>query len=71
MRHLGYLDQAGTLEASKQKFQKYNVSFKLDSELAPWLDVNTRITFNRTDNNDPANVAMEVRNLLNDLRPLI
>lgn len=54
---LGYLDQAGTLEASKQKFQKYNVSFKLDSELAPWLDVNTRITFNRTDNNDPASVS--------------
>ncbi|WBS74541.1 TonB-dependent receptor [Elizabethkingia meningoseptica] len=69
---LGYLDQAGTLAASNQKYQKYNILFKLDSELAPWLDVNTRITFNRTDNNDPAGVSYGSAEILkNDLRPIM
>lgn len=67
---LGYLDQGGTLEASKQKFKRYNVSFKLNSELTPWLDVNTRIAFNRTDNNDPASIQIgSSERISSDLRP--
>ncbi|HFK5527934.1 TPA: SusC/RagA family TonB-linked outer membrane protein [Elizabethkingia anophelis] len=69
---LGYLDQAGTLDASKQKYQRYNVSFKLDSELAPWLDVNTRIAFNRTDDNNPTDITIaSSERISTDLRPLM
>jgi TonB-linked SusC/RagA family outer membrane protein len=68
---LGYLDQKGILRITNQDFKRYNASLKVNSEVTKWLDVNFRMSLNRTENYNASNMnraGVESR-IGNDLRP--
>lgn len=52
---LGYLNQKGLLRHGDDGLKRYNVTAKVNAELASWVDLNYSMRFVRTDNWRPRN----------------
>ena len=71
----GAFTQKGVLKVSNQRFNRYNASLGLNSEVAKWLDVNFKMTLNRKENDQPANTsyrnAFSPERFASDLSPIM
>ncbi|NII29789.1 TonB-dependent receptor [Pseudoflavitalea sp. X16] len=69
---LGYFNQKGLLKIGNEKVERYNAGLKLNTEATTWLDLNFRMSLNRTQSNKP-NVAshggLSTGWISGDLRP--
>lgn len=52
---LGYLDQSGLLRHGSDGLKRYNVTAKVNAELASWVDFSYNLRYVRTDNWRPTN----------------
>ncbi|PWJ57942.1 TonB-linked SusC/RagA family outer membrane protein [Dyadobacter jejuensis] len=69
---LGLLSQKGILKITDQRFKRYNASLKLNTEVTKWLDLNFKMSLNRTENNtasDRNRTGMAESRIGGDLRP--
>lgn len=54
----GFLDQKGIFEEANTRFKRYNVNAVVNSKITSWLEANVKISFNRKENNQPANTPL-------------
>lgn len=65
----GYFNQEGLLKAAKQDFNRYNASLRINSDIKPWLNLNSRLLINRVDDNSPASTGIgSVESIFRDSR---
>lgn len=71
---LGFFNQKGLLKIADENVNRYNAGLKINTEATSWLDLNFRISLNRTESNKPtaANHGGTSSGWISgDLRPLM
>ena len=71
---LGAFTQNGAVSEANQKYKKYNANLNVNSAVNNWLELSTKIRFNRRDNNQPGEAArynIVGDRIGDDLRPIM
>ena len=74
MASVGALSQTGAVREANQKFQKYNANLNVNVMATTWLELNTKVRFNRKANDQPGESArynIVGDRIGDDLRPIM
>jgi len=70
---VGMFSQDGLFKASKQKFERYNVTLSLNTDITKWLSLHLKSAINHKDNNQPSDVGLgfSPERFATDVKPLM
>ncbi|WP_202111218.1 SusC/RagA family TonB-linked outer membrane protein [Sphingobacteruim zhuxiongii] len=71
---LGALSQKGAVSEANQKYKRYNANMVVNFKAASWLELSTKMRFNRKTNDQPAEAArygIVGDRIADDLRPVM
>ena len=70
---VGMFSQDGLFKAAKQKFERYNVTLSLNTDITKWLSLHLKSAINHKDNNQPSDVGLgfSPERFATDVKPLM
>ncbi|MEB3036549.1 SusC/RagA family TonB-linked outer membrane protein [Capnocytophaga ochracea] len=70
---VGMFSEDGLFKKAKQKFERYNITLNINTDITKWLSLHLKSTVNHKDNDQPANVGrgFSAERFATDVKPLM
>ena len=70
---VGMFSEDGLFKKAKQKFERYNITLNINTDITKWLSLYLKSTVNHKDNDQPANVGrgFSAERFATDVKPLM